>query len=211
MGERQRDAARAVPGRADLRATRRFEGYDAAVLMEVVEHVDPPRLPALEHVVFGQPARARPRDHAERRVQRPLRGAAPGMRHPDHRFEWTRAEFAALVPTGVATAHGYDVEFRGVGADDAGGSAAPTQLGVFTRRAVTDQRSPQLGAGAARRRRPAAASRRSRAQHFAPYEVISSDFCRGLVTDDENDQAATTRRVRRAALHRRHAARGAGC
>jgi protein phosphatase len=27
--------------------------------------------------------------------------------------------------------------------------------------------------------------------HFAPTEVISSDFCRGLVSDDENDQAAT--------------------
>jgi protein phosphatase len=29
-------------------------------------------------------------------------------------------------------------------------------------------------------------------RHFAPTEVISSDFCRGLVADDENDQAATT-------------------
>lgn len=28
-------------------------------------------------------------------------------------------------------------------------------------------------------------------EHFGPTEVISSDFCRGLVSDDENDQAAT--------------------
>ena len=28
--------------------------------------------------------------------------------------------------------------------------------------------------------------------HFRPTEVISSDFCRGLVSDDENDQAATS-------------------
>ena len=28
-------------------------------------------------------------------------------------------------------------------------------------------------------------------RHFGPFEVISSDFCRGLVADDENDQAAT--------------------
>ena len=27
--------------------------------------------------------------------------------------------------------------------------------------------------------------------HFKPTEVISSDFCRGLVTDDETDQSAT--------------------
>ncbi|CAA9483288.1 MAG: Putative phosphatase [uncultured Rubrobacteraceae bacterium] len=28
-------------------------------------------------------------------------------------------------------------------------------------------------------------------RHFKPTEVLSSDFCRGLVSDDENDQAAT--------------------
>src|ERR1700748_2570004 len=28
-------------------------------------------------------------------------------------------------------------------------------------------------------------------KHFKPTEVISSDFCRGLVSDDENDQSAT--------------------
>src|SRR5438045_1008390 len=28
-------------------------------------------------------------------------------------------------------------------------------------------------------------------KHFKPTEVLSSDFCRGLVSDDENDQAAT--------------------
>ncbi|MCA9553845.1 MAG: polynucleotide kinase-phosphatase [Myxococcales bacterium] len=28
-------------------------------------------------------------------------------------------------------------------------------------------------------------------QHFLPTEVLSSDYCRGLVADDENDQAAT--------------------
>jgi protein phosphatase len=30
------------------------------------------------------------------------------------------------------------------------------------------------------------------ARHFLPSEVISSDFCRGLVSDDENDQTATS-------------------
>src|SRR5205814_6420056 len=28
-------------------------------------------------------------------------------------------------------------------------------------------------------------------RHFKPTEVLSSDFCRGLVRDDENDQAAS--------------------
>ncbi len=28
-------------------------------------------------------------------------------------------------------------------------------------------------------------------EHFLPTEVLSSDFCRGLVSDDENDQAST--------------------
>src|SRR5262249_61127779 len=27
--------------------------------------------------------------------------------------------------------------------------------------------------------------------HFLPTEVVSSDFCRGIVSDDENDQSAT--------------------
>ena len=29
-------------------------------------------------------------------------------------------------------------------------------------------------------------------EHFGPFEVLSSDYCRGLVADDENDQAATS-------------------
>ena len=37
----------------------RLAGLDAAVLMEVIEHVDPPRLPALERAVFGTPRPAR--------------------------------------------------------------------------------------------------------------------------------------------------------
>nr|WP_174268002.1 3' terminal RNA ribose 2'-O-methyltransferase Hen1 [Nocardioides zeae] len=109
----------------------RFAGYDAAVLMEVVEHLDPERLPALERVVFGE---ARPgavvvtTPNADYNVRYP---DLTGFRHPDHRFEWTRAEFAAWCD-GVAARTGYTVERRWVGEVDPE-LGAPTQLGVFRR------------------------------------------------------------------------------
>ncbi|HEY4314434.1 MAG TPA: 3' terminal RNA ribose 2'-O-methyltransferase Hen1 [Actinomycetes bacterium] len=113
----------------------RLRGFDAAVLMEVIEHLDPPRLPALEANVFGH---ARPRavvvttPNAEYNVH--YEGLT-GMRHSDHRFEWTRAEFAAWAQR-VAAEHGYSVEIRGVGEahEDTG---APTQLALFLESDVT--------------------------------------------------------------------------
>ncbi|MEV4705568.1 3' terminal RNA ribose 2'-O-methyltransferase Hen1 [Actinoplanes sp. NPDC049316] len=110
----------------------RLKGYDAAVLMEVIEHLDPPRLPALEASVFGH---ARPATvivttpNAEYNV---LYEGLTGMRHSDHRFEWTRAEFAGWAQR-TAEAHGYDVALSGVGeADETHGN--PTQMAVFTRK-----------------------------------------------------------------------------
>ncbi|MFB9623030.1 3' terminal RNA ribose 2'-O-methyltransferase Hen1 [Nonomuraea helvata] len=114
---------------------KRLSGYDAAVLMEVIEHVDPPRLAALENVVFGH---ARPHHvlvttpNIEHNVRYEF---LTGLRHPDHRFEWTRAEFAAWAAR-VAGEYGYQVAFEPVGEDDPE-VGPPTQMGVFTR----DQRS----------------------------------------------------------------------
>jgi 3' terminal RNA ribose 2'-O-methyltransferase Hen1 len=133
MGDRQRSRVRLFQGALTYR-DERFAGYDAAVLMEVVEHVDPPRLPALVDVVFGQ---ARPgvvlvtTPNVEYNVR--YEGLT-GLRHPDHRFEWTRAEFSAWCDE-VATAHGYAVEVRGIGGDDDDATevGSPTQLGVFRR------------------------------------------------------------------------------
>jgi 3' terminal RNA ribose 2'-O-methyltransferase Hen1 len=108
----------------------RLRGYDAAVLMEVVEHLDPARLPALEAAVFGH---AHPgtvivtTPNVEYNVK--YEGLT-GMRHSDHRFEWTRAEFRSWASS-VAAAHGYDVAFRGVGDEDPD-FGTPTQLAVFT-------------------------------------------------------------------------------
>ncbi|MDL4774941.1 3' terminal RNA ribose 2'-O-methyltransferase Hen1 [Actinomadura xylanilytica] len=114
-------------------ADERFRGYDAAVLMEVVEHVDPPRLGAVEQVVFGDAA---PRvvvvttPNSEHNVR--YEGMAPGaMRHADHRFEWTRAQFREWAGR-VAAAHGYQVRHVPVGDDDPE-VGAPTQMGVFSR------------------------------------------------------------------------------
>lgn len=96
---------------------KRLSGYDAAVLMEVIEHVDPPRLAALERVVFG---RAKPAHvlvttpNIEYNVRYEF---LTGLRHPDHRFEWTRAEFTGWA-TRVAAQYGYQVAFVPVGDDD---------------------------------------------------------------------------------------------
>ncbi|CDR05928.1 3' terminal RNA ribose 2'-O-methyltransferase Hen1 [Streptomyces iranensis] len=109
----------------------RLAGYDAAVLSEVIEHVDPPRLPALEQVVFGA---ARPKavvvttPNVEYNVRWETLPAGR-MRHGDHRFEWTREEFRAWAGE-VAERHGYAVEFRPVGPEDPE-VGPPTQLALF--------------------------------------------------------------------------------
>jgi len=113
----------------------RLAGHDAVVLMEVVEHVDPPRLPALVRSVFHH---ARPTSvlvttpNAEYNVRYPSLPAW-AMRHRDHRFEWTRQEFADW-SAATAAAHGYTVRHLPVGDDDPD-VGAPTQLAVFRRAA----------------------------------------------------------------------------
>ena len=109
----------------------RYSGFDAAVLMEVVEHVDPPRLEALEHVVFGDAKPGAVIVTTPNREYNVLYEGLAGMRHPDHRFEWTRTEFTDWSDR-VATTYGYQVERRGIGdVDEALGT--PTQMAIFTR------------------------------------------------------------------------------
>ena len=135
MPERKRDRLQLLQG-ALTYTDKRLVGYDAAVLMEVVEHLDLDRLPALEHAVFGF---ARPltvivtTPNVEHNVRyRDLPAGA--FRHRDHRFEWTRAEFADWSRR-VAGAHGYAVRFAGVGTDDPE-VGPPTQMAVFSRGAA---------------------------------------------------------------------------
>ncbi|WP_354640434.1 3' terminal RNA ribose 2'-O-methyltransferase Hen1 [Kitasatospora camelliae] len=109
----------------------RLKGYDAAVLSEVIEHLDLPRLPALEYAVFGA---ARPQavvvttPNVEYNVRWETLPAGT-VRHADHRFEWTRAEFAAWADK-VAGTYGYTVTLRPVGPVDEE-AGAPTQLALF--------------------------------------------------------------------------------
>jgi 3' terminal RNA ribose 2'-O-methyltransferase Hen1 len=118
----------------------RFAGFDAMVLMEVIEHLDVPRLPSLERTVFAQ---ARPRTvivttpNAEHNV-RFEHLAAGTMRHRDHRFEWTRGEFAEWANR-VGNHHGYTVQLRPIGEDDPQ-VGPPTQMAVFSR---TDDREQE--------------------------------------------------------------------
>ena len=112
---------------------RRLTGYDAAALVEVVEHLDPPRLAAAEQNVLGS---ARPQTVVVTTPNREYNAhwktlPAGHLRHPDHRFEWTRAEFAAWAQ-GVGARHRYGVRFLPIGPENPG-LGPPTQMAVFAR------------------------------------------------------------------------------
>jgi len=110
----------------------RLAGLDAAVLMEVIEHVEPDRLGALERTVFGFAAPALVIVTTPNREYNPEYGMAVGtLRHRDHRFEWTRAEFATWADR-VAASYGYAVRYLPVGPVSPVAGPA-TQLAVFTR------------------------------------------------------------------------------
>lgn len=109
----------------------RLEGFDAAAVVEVVEHLDPPRLSAFERVLFEF---ARPRTVVLTTPNREYNVKwetlpAGRFRHPDHRFEWTRQEFQEWA-RGVAGRFGYVVRFVAVGPEDEK-LGPPTQLAVF--------------------------------------------------------------------------------
>lgn len=93
----------------------RLTGFDAAVLVETIEHVNPGRLSAVEQAVFGcyrPPLVLVTTPNAEYNV---LYGMRPGeLRHPDHRFEWTRAKFRAWA-RGVGARNGYSLVISGIG------------------------------------------------------------------------------------------------
>ncbi|WP_430383144.1 3' terminal RNA ribose 2'-O-methyltransferase Hen1 [Streptomyces sp. P10-4] len=131
MGERQAARVRLVQGSLAY-TDNRLKGYDAAVLSEVIEHLDLPRLPALEYAVFGH---ARPRTvvvttpNVEYNVRWEALPAGH-VRHGDHRFEWTREEFRGWAEA-VAERHRYEVAFAPVGPDDPE-VGPPTQMATFT-------------------------------------------------------------------------------
>lgn len=111
----------------------RWKDVDAATLVEVIEHLDPDRLPALGRVVFEA---AKPKvvvvttPNAEHNVLFPNLPAGT-FRHPDHRFEWARAKFETWANE-IAHRYGYTVQYSGIGAHDPT-HGPPTQMAVFTR------------------------------------------------------------------------------
>ena len=131
LPEKQRARIELMQGSLMYR-DRRFEGFDAAAVIEVIEHLDAARLKAFERVLFEC---AKPKTvvvttpNAEYNVLFPTLPAGQ-MRHRDHRFEWTRAEFAEWAE-GIASRFGYTVQMQPIGPEDAG-LGAPTQMGIFT-------------------------------------------------------------------------------
>ncbi|MFQ5595262.1 MAG: 3' terminal RNA ribose 2'-O-methyltransferase Hen1 [Anaerolineae bacterium] len=129
---RQRGRIKLIHGSLTYR-DKRLAGYDAATVVEVIEHLDEWRLRAFERVVFefAQPGMVViTTPNAEYNVKFETL-AAGRFRHRDHRFEWTRDEFQAWANR-VAEQHGYTVRFIPIGPEDPL-VGAPTQLGVFTR------------------------------------------------------------------------------
>jgi len=111
---------------------KRLAGFDAAAVVEVIEHLDEARLAAFERVLFeftrpGAVVLTTPNAEYNVRFENLPAGQ---FRHKDHRFEWTRAEFQSWAES-VAGRNGYAVRFLAVGAEDAE-VGAPTQMGVFT-------------------------------------------------------------------------------
>ncbi|MGO9486867.1 MAG: 3' terminal RNA ribose 2'-O-methyltransferase Hen1 [Rhodomicrobium sp.] len=132
LSDRQRSRIKLVQGALTYRDAR-IEGFDAVALVEVIEHIDPERLPAVERVLFefakpGLAAVTTP----NREYNAKFEGMAPGaLRHADHRFEWTRAEFEAWA-NAAANRFGYAVRFAPIGEVDRE-LGAPTQMAIFER------------------------------------------------------------------------------
>ncbi|QDT17673.1 3' terminal RNA ribose 2'-O-methyltransferase Hen1 [Alienimonas californiensis] len=127
-----RDRVALIQGSLTLRDDR-LSGFDAAVLCEVIEHLDPHRLDAVAASVFGCAA---PGTVVLTTPNREYNAAwetlpAGAFRHGDHRFEWTRAEFAAWTDA-VAARYRYAVERRPLG-EDHPELGPPSQLAIFTR------------------------------------------------------------------------------
>ena len=132
MPERQRERIGLVQGSL-LYRDKRLEGFDAAAVIEVIEHMDQPRLSAFERVVFEF---ARPggiiltTPNFEYNVM--FENLPSGkLRHKDHRFEWTREEFQSWA-RGIAERFKYGVRFLPIGPEDPE-VGPPTQMAVFTR------------------------------------------------------------------------------
>ena len=132
LPEQQRKRIKLIQGSLTYR-DKRLNGYDAATVVEVIEHLDAGRLASFERVLFEF---AKPNTvivttpNVEYNVK--FENLPTGkFRHKDHRFEWTREQFQAWAKQ-VAESFGYSVKFLAIGLEDLE-VGAPTQMGVFSR------------------------------------------------------------------------------
>jgi len=128
----QKERIRLLHGSLTYRDAR-LAGYDAATVVEVIEHQDAPRLAAFERVLFefAQPQTVVvTTPNVEYNVKFETLPAGK-MRHKDHRFEWTRAEFQSWASK-IAAQFGYSVRFLPIGPEDQT-VGSPTQMGIFSR------------------------------------------------------------------------------
>ncbi|MDR3294828.1 MAG: 3' terminal RNA ribose 2'-O-methyltransferase Hen1 [Clostridiales Family XIII bacterium] len=130
-GEHMRERMTLFQGSLTYKDTR-IAGYDAACVVEVIEHLDPPRLAAFERVLFefAKPPTVILTTPNKEYNANYANLHEDDLRHGDHRFEWTRAEFRDWANK-TAEKSGYTVRFSEIGdADEKCG--APTQMGVFS-------------------------------------------------------------------------------
>ena len=132
MSERRRERIQLLQG-ALTYTDSRLRGFDVATVTEVVEHLDPERLDVFADVVFGHlSAAAVVLTTPNREYNANFEHLdARGLRHDDHRFEWSRGEFEAWT-RGVSERFGYGVEISAVGPVDPV-CGPPTQMAVFRR------------------------------------------------------------------------------
>jgi 3' terminal RNA ribose 2'-O-methyltransferase Hen1 len=129
LSERDKNRIQLIQGALTYR-DQRLAGFDAAVLIEVIEHVDADRLPALERSVF------------EFATPQYVIVTTPNkdwnitftedtnlMRHKDHRFEWTRAEFADWCQK-IQGKFSYSFTIKSVG-EETETNGAPSQMAIF--------------------------------------------------------------------------------
>ncbi|SHN22587.1 3' terminal RNA ribose 2'-O-methyltransferase Hen1 [Chitinophaga sp. CF418] len=131
LPDNQRKRLRLIQGSLTYR-DRRIEGFEAAALVEVIEHLDPDRLKALEKCVFGYAMPGKvvvTTPNKEWNVT--FTEDADQMRHGDHRFEWTRAEFQQWCDK-LSAAYGYAYVIKPLG-DEVEAIGAPTQMAIFTK------------------------------------------------------------------------------
>lgn len=104
--------------------------FDAAVLLETIEHIEPGRLSKVEQALFGQVKPKLVLVTTPNKEYNVLHGMVAGQRrHPGHRFEWTRAQFQSWA-SGVATRHAYGVTFTNIGPWDVHHGSS-TQMASF--------------------------------------------------------------------------------